>query len=363
MANKLANGAIWDLTAGGIPSQEDQAKVKAFRRAPTGVFAAFPGSTPKYATNTGEIETDFRETMARMFMQVTDYKDFKGTYFSDQPVQRIAEVLAGETTEQTGTSGGNGYIDFLLQSVQHGLSEKSQVVETLADSHVAYFFGEAAPVFAYSGILLNTKQDDQAMNMLRLYRNFGRGSRLAINKTLISIRYDGLIVSGAMMNLSWSLSAETETALPFSFNLLVKDIVTLPNPPSGLVLLNQQFAAGSVDNPGGFKPFGQGALDVGTKPTSPIAATAAPVVPSGSKTSEPVKPATDLTYTQQLANTEATTAAAKQAKSNNLVLAAADATVFTPRLTAGTGISQIPIVGPVLVGVGVSVLRLVLNKL
>ena len=214
---------VWDMPGGGFAYDADLKAVEEdVLNPPRGVFGEFPGVTPKYARNTGDAR-DFREQMARMFLQVPDYNKFLKS-ITDTNSWQIAKVLAGTASQDGKTSpqGGFGYIDFLLQSVQHAFQEKYQVVETLADDHVAYFFGQGAPIFSYSGTLINTKQDDQAMNMLRLYSEMGRGSKLASLSTLLSLRYDGLIVSGAMLNLSLGLQAEMEMAVPFSFSLLVK---------------------------------------------------------------------------------------------------------------------------------------------
>ena len=280
MANQIASGEEWVTNGGGMASKEDvylstngikTSITPGFVRAPRGIFGAFPGATPKFAKNLGEEEKDFRETMARMFMQVPDYQTFVGEYGQDENMRQIAAVLGGQVSEGEGTTGGSGYMDFLLQNVQHSFQEKMQVVEVLSDDHVAYFFGQAASTFSYSGTLINTKQDDQALNMLRLYSEFGRGSKLAARNTLISIRYDDVYVSGAITNFTYALSAETEMAIPFSFNLLVKKMSILPNPYSGLVTLSTPFAAASD----GYTPFAQGSLDPGTKPTSPAATPAA----------------------------------------------------------------------------------------
>lgn len=280
MANNIPKPEVWNVQHGGLASDEDldarngvEGSEGSKINPPRGIFGAFPGATPKYATNTGEQEKDFRETMARMFIQTPNYKKFTDSFLGSD-TWPLAKVIGGSASEQSGTSGGKGYIDFLLQSVQHNYQEKSQVVETLADDHVAYFFGQAAPVFSYGGSLFNTKQDAQAANMYRLYRDMGRGSQLAAKNTLISIRYDGLIVSGAMMNLSLGLNAEMEMVVPFTFNLLVKQVVLLPTPDAGIVLLSKPFAA-----PGDkYFPFSTGALSIATKPTSPAA-----VPPAGSQ--------------------------------------------------------------------------------
>jgi len=266
MANKFPPGATWITAGGGFPSVEDlDAAKKTFTTPPKGIFGAYPGYTPKYAINSGEQEKDFRETMARMFLQVPNYKEFLKSLGSDPALKQLASVLGGQASDAGGTTGGSGYMDFLLQGVQHSFQEKAQVIEVLTDDHVAYFFGQAAPVFNYNGTLINTKQDDQAVNMLRLYKNFGRGSQLAARNTLISLRYDGQIVSGVMMNLTYSLNSEMETAIPFSFSLLVKTHQLLPNPYAGIVSLSTPFAAAAD----GYTPFAQPVLNPGTTPTSP----------------------------------------------------------------------------------------------
>jgi hypothetical protein len=302
MANTIPDSEVWTINGtdrtGGLASKEDVTAASksnaAAPRPPRGIFAAFPGATPKYARNLGEEEHDFRETMARMFMRVPKYEDFLKEYDQNPEMKQIAAVLGGQATDGGGTIGGAGYVDFLLQGVQHSFQEKMQVVEVLADDHVAYFFGSSASVFAYSGTLINTKQDDQALNMLRLYAEFGRGSKLASRNTLISLRYDGIFVSGVMTNFTYSLSAETEMAVPFSFNLLVKKLQVLPNPYSGLVTLSPPLAA-TAD---GYTPFAVSTTD----PGSPLAA---PTATPGGQTLSDIAPAATEKTTAELEGAEA----------------------------------------------------------
>jgi hypothetical protein len=268
----------------GIAFKEDQeAANKTGTRPPTGIFGEVPASTPKYARQNGEERRDFREQMARLFIQVPDYTKFVAEFNNAPESQQIAKVLGGTITKDgnTNASGteGNGYVDFLLQNVQHSFQEKSQVVEMLADEHVAYFFGQGAPVFTYSGTLINTRQDDQAINMLRLYRDMGRGSMLAMRNTLISIRYDGLIVSGAMTGLSMGLNAEMEMAVPFNFSLLVKQVLPLPNDKFGLVRLSEPFAVAKD----GYRPFDQGAAQFDTSSVKVVMAPPSAPIPAANQ--------------------------------------------------------------------------------
>ena len=227
---------------------------------PRGVFSEFPSSTPKWLGSRGERAVDFRETMARMFIQlgekerkrfldsVDNSKRSNGP--SDAGESRIlASVLAG--TEKT---GGKGYIDFLLQQADHPHQEKSQVVETLADNYVVYYFGQAAVPFSYAGTVLNTFEDDQAINLLRIYRDMIRGTQLARRRKLLQLRYNGMIVSGSVMNLSLGLTADPETSMSFSFQLLPKFVQLLPNPDFGVVAVKNYVSVDPFYQPKDVQP-------------------------------------------------------------------------------------------------------------
>jgi hypothetical protein len=194
-----------------------------------GVFAANPGSTPKYAINRGPRDAEYRESMARMFIELpkgVSTASFKKTLSA--AAQPLADVLVSGTG--TGGSGGTGFVDFLLTSANENFQEKAQIADTLTDNYVAFYSGQEPPLFQYSGVLLNTYQDDQRVWMLRLYREILRGTKLASRNLIMKLRYDSFIVSGYMETLSLGLMGETEhTASQFSFTMRVKRMtVTTP---------------------------------------------------------------------------------------------------------------------------------------
>lgn len=199
--------------------------------ADTGVFGTHPAMTPKYAKNLpggkNGREAEFTDTMARMFLSVADSGDFSKQSFLDTlpsgAVRDIGSALVGN-------NGNGGYIDFLLASVQEAFQEKVQVNEVLSDNYVAFFFGQSAPTFNYSGFLINSYQDDHRTGMHLAYQNLLRGTQLARRNALVRLRYDSVIVSGALLNMQQSISAENELAVPFSFQLLVKSFFVFEEP-------------------------------------------------------------------------------------------------------------------------------------
>jgi hypothetical protein len=212
-----------------------------------GIFGEFSGATPKYAVNIGREDWDFRMTQARMFVQLSspqEYQTFVRSVGTADPASApLARVLGGMSLDDKGNggTGGCGYIDFLLQSAQHNLQEKIDVIPVLSDDYVVYTFGQAPPTFVYSGVLINTVQDDQSANMFRIYRDIIRASQLAMRRKLVRLRYDNFIVSGVATTYGWNLAAENEMVQPFNFQILVKGIQVNRNPDYGLVVLTDSF--------------------------------------------------------------------------------------------------------------------------
>lgn len=195
-----------------------------------GVFALHPLATPKYARNRGLRDAEFRDTLARIYISLADASDtVRSAYLAslpgDQPTQSLAKVLLGANSQ-----GGTGFVDFFLTSVQEQFQEILQVDKVLADDYVAFFYGQNPPVFNYSGMLLNSMQDDQRSGFAKAYLQMLRGTQLARRGALARLRYDSVIVSGTLTAHSQTLNAEAEMAVPFSFSFLVKEYVILNNP-------------------------------------------------------------------------------------------------------------------------------------
>ena len=212
LEDPLASGASNNTLQNGISGRDVKSQ---------GVFSSQPFATPKFLRHLTSRHHEFEDTMARMFIRVPPgtWKKFINT-LHDPETRSVAEKLTGDDDRQ----GGVGYIDFLLHTANHAFEEKVQVVETLSDNYTAFFFGQSAPVFSYTGTLYNTFQDDWTMRMFRIYRDLARGTQLARRGFLLYLMYDSWIVRGSMLNLRWQQEAESSLSVPFSFSLLVKKV-------------------------------------------------------------------------------------------------------------------------------------------
>lgn len=195
-----------------------------------GVFSANPLMTPKYAKNNGPRDAEFKDTMARLYISLADVgPQAIETYRASLPdpqTKALADVLLA-----TGKSGspGTGFIDFFLTSANESFQEVMQVDKVMADDYVAFFYGQSPPVFQYSGVLLNSLQDDFRSGFARAYLELLRGTQLARRGALARLRYDSVIVSGVMTAHQQTLSSDNELAVPFAFSFLVKDYTLLSN--------------------------------------------------------------------------------------------------------------------------------------
>jgi hypothetical protein len=246
-----------------------------------GVFAQYlQGATQKYARNDGhERETGMRDTMARMFVRVdADEWDTFLRSIGDPHVAGTVKRLAGDPgaprTEGRSISD-TGYMDFFLESAQHTLQEAMQVTPTVGGEYVGFAFGQAPPVWSYQGKLLNTVQDDQASNMMRLYLEVLRATRLAQRQKAVTLKYGSFLVSGAMMNYQEVHQSQNEGVVSFNFQLLVKRIrfvnTTRWWTPTQV---NGPFAADPYDVPYDGRPRVERSVSVTTAATSPMTMTA-----------------------------------------------------------------------------------------
>jgi hypothetical protein len=193
-----------------------------------GVYAAYPSMSPKYVKHNGGHSLSVNlGGLARIYIPVKKQKsldNIRNSYRErDIQTRKVADTVFG-LSKGGGEKTTSGYLDFILMNVSQSLDEKFQVSEVLEDNYVAFFFGQRAPMWTFSGALMNTYQDDWTMNMWRLYSDMGRGTRLAQRGLMLSIRYDSMIITGGMTRFQWDISSSNEMFTSFSFQFLVQNI-------------------------------------------------------------------------------------------------------------------------------------------
>ncbi len=122
--------------------------------------------------------------------------------------------------------------NFLLQQVQMQASERHQIVETFQKALI-YFMGKAPEIYQYSGVLINADapadgaaprwRDQFILN----WETKLRGTVCTENQTRVFLDYNGLLVSGYMLNYALSENAEDPSRVNFTFSLYVTDVKVL----------------------------------------------------------------------------------------------------------------------------------------
>jgi len=193
-----------------------------------GVFANHPAMTPKYHTGNRDASLEY---MARFFIPFSEKgaRDSFIASFGDGPAAALARSLAtlGDSSDTVSSPDnygtyGLGYIDFLLQSAMESFQEKAQIVDVLSDNYVTYMFGQAPPIFTYTGKLINSRQDDWRAAFTVMYQDIIRGTKLARKKLTVTLAYDNVFVTGILLNNIQTLRATDELAADFRFQMLVK---------------------------------------------------------------------------------------------------------------------------------------------
>jgi hypothetical protein len=130
---------------------------------------------------------------------------------------------------------GSGYASFLLTDLNCNLEEKLQVVEVFGDAEVTYYFGRQPIMFNFSGILIDSVDNNWFVEWLEMYAHVLRGTELARNYELVRIVLPNMIIDGTITRMGWSQNSSRDVDIPFQFSFLAKQItpkpVTVPNRP------------------------------------------------------------------------------------------------------------------------------------
>lgn len=188
-----------------------------------GVYANHPAFTPKF--NASASLESAQSTQARLYVPVPNEAAYDRIL---EALPAKAKPYARALVQRGPQFAGRIYVDFVLQGVQEPLQEKVQVTEVLSDAHIAYFFGQRAPTWSFSGIVLNTQQDQWYDAWHILYNAVLRGTKTATFKVPVVVAYDTRRVVGSIIATTTSLSATNETFAQMSFSMLVKRAEFLP---------------------------------------------------------------------------------------------------------------------------------------
>lgn len=125
--------------------------------------------------------------------------------------------------------GATGYIDFLLSGLSFGYQERSQLQVAQNDNFVEYYFGSTPATINLQGVLFNTMQDDWSNNMLEIYWNVLRGTKMAARRALVKLRILDRIYAFTLRSFSENFSTSSTNTTGFSLSGTLYSIQLVPS--------------------------------------------------------------------------------------------------------------------------------------
>lgn len=177
----------------------------------------------------------------------TDQMDYNNRYISlDAPIRsndasdvafmKITKNEAGyskiifpnfELYKQPGIAK-NKYRQFIVTQFTTASQERMQIVE-MPDSFQVLFFNKKPEFVTISGILKNTVDNPWSMNMVFLWDELMRGTKLVENGNILHLYIDRDLYIGYPFNFQRSQVAPNDYMVSFSFNMVVKEKILSMN--------------------------------------------------------------------------------------------------------------------------------------
>ena len=122
--------------------------------------------------------------------------------------------------------GRSKFRQFILSGISHPNQERMQIVEN-SDTFQVLFYGKKPEILQINGILKNTKYNPWSTNMLFLWDELMRGTKLAEKGWIFQLYIDGELFTGYPFSSNRGKNAGTDFIVPFSFALVVVNRLNL----------------------------------------------------------------------------------------------------------------------------------------
>ena len=177
----------------------------------------------------GYIEAEKRDSEDTVLKDVNLKDTYRGSarfleVKDKYPIASI-QILSRKNGEGRLSSGGYKtilppYTRFMLTDVQLSSREKYELYTTFKSFRVN-FFDSGPEVWNYSGVLLNTENQNWSTDFRNLYHTYLRGTQCAKIGAECYITFGDIISSGLILGMGINFSSSNPNMVPVSFQLLV----------------------------------------------------------------------------------------------------------------------------------------------
>jgi len=204
-------------------------------RARYGKTSLLTGATSDLAGNRGQ------HAYIKLLTSQAQYKEYlSGTTSRDLTYKNL--IGPGSTVAEMADLSNRptaGYDKFLLTNVSCQMTEKVQITEVFGDSEVIYYFGRQPLIFSFSGILIDSPDNNWFVEWVQMFSEIMRGSQLARNYEMLRIVLPNMAITGTMSAFSWNQDASRDTDIQFSFQFIAKVVEPIAATNTGMVTSNQ----------------------------------------------------------------------------------------------------------------------------
>jgi len=226
VATKLARGVSPDHTrtgSNGATVNNDGTIVQSER-----LFTARPRYVPNSNKNTYWDSLTTRGTHAYIKLLTSESQAKK--YLTDSGSRGINSLVGNNSPVASATSNdtGSGYDSFLITGMTYALQEKMQVTEVLGDGEVAYYFGRQPIQMNFTGVVIDSPDNNWFATWIGMYSDFLRGTQLAKNYELVKLVLPNMVLTGTIFATMMTHNSNSDASVEFSFSFLVKTLEPLP---------------------------------------------------------------------------------------------------------------------------------------
>jgi hypothetical protein len=112
--------------------------------------------------------------------------------------------------------------NFCLINAVEQRDEIVKVNQNFGGGWNAFFFGERARVYSFSGMFLDSKDYPYYQEFMTAYERYLSGRKCIENGFTLTMSYDGKIIKGHILKISTGTTAEAVLRKTFEFNVLVE---------------------------------------------------------------------------------------------------------------------------------------------
>lgn len=140
--------------------------------------------------------------------------------------KRIARLALSDNDEKNFIGVFN---NFSLNNVQEASQDAIKLHVNFSEHWNLFFFGQQPKIYAFSGVFLDSREYPYYQEFMVAYEKYLRGRKSVENKMEFVISYQGKILTGYLISVGVTSTAETSYIKHFNFNVIVKDEIWVRN--------------------------------------------------------------------------------------------------------------------------------------